>query len=71
MQLRKFRTLSAVCSIALVACGKGPKVDICISDPPRNGAQCVDKKQQPYFRAYEETENYVMLSPADAEALLN
>lgn len=73
MQQLPFKALFVGFSVFwAVGCGKsGPLVDVCVSDPERNGLQCVDKKQRPYFLTYSQSDSYVAVSPDDFGILLN
>lgn len=52
------------------ACGNGPKVTVCISDPGAGGFQCVDPEDKVSLIPYGQTGNYVCFSPSDARSLL-
>lgn len=49
----------------------GPRVTVCISNPAAGGAECVNRDGTSNSLPYVETDNYVMFSPDDAEAILN
>lgn len=61
-----YLSLLAVCS-----CGTGLRVTVCLSDPGNGGFQCSDAKKNKSFLPYASSENYVALSPDDAETVLN
>jgi hypothetical protein len=66
MLQRRFKTLYlALGSLLVGSCGSAPKVTICISDPLKNGFQCVDHDKKEFFIAYQKSENYVAMSPDD------
>lgn len=74
MQLKSYKTslLVSVSMLAVLSMGaasscKGPKVSPCISDPANGG--CVKKDQS--LTLYQDTDNWVMFSPDDAQILLN
>lgn len=80
MLQKKFKTLSAASLFGLLciaglffltSCGHGVKVDVCVSDPANAGFQCVDKQGKGYYLDYGRSENYIALSPDDAEAVFN
>lgn len=57
---------------SLTACGVGPKVTVCISDPVNHGFQCFDQRtKKSFFLDYSKSENYFALSPSDAKDVLN
>jgi hypothetical protein len=54
------------------SCGAGPHVKICISDPANNAFRCYDSQTQTSsIINFADTENYVCMTPTDAQALLN
>ena len=55
--------------IVLVSCKHAPKVTLCVSDPIVGGFQCEDPEEHAFVLPYSESENYVALSPSDAQAL--
>lgn len=72
MRPKKYRISLAAFSVLFIsACGSGPKVTICVSDPANNGFQCVDHKKKSFFLPYADSENYLALSPDDAKLLLD
>ena len=48
-----------------------PLIDVCVSKPDTLGAHCIDKADAFYFLSYSKTDKFIMLSPKDAELLLN
>lgn len=54
------------------ACGEGPRVTVCISDPMAGGLQCDPNfgDQEPFFLAYGMAENYACYSPRDHQEAL-
>lgn len=80
MPQRKFKTLSPgkifglLCVAGLfflTGCGHGPRLTICVSDPSSSGFQCHGKDGKDFLLKYDASENYIALSPDDAEALFN
>lgn len=70
MPLKIFLAISLVFS--LTACGVGPKVTICVSDPSQKGFQCFDQRtNKSFFLVYDKSENYIAMSPADTKTVLN
>jgi len=57
--------------VLLAGCKDAPKVTVCISDPGNLGFQCKRHDRSEFFLPYDMSENYVALSPRDAEQLLN
>jgi hypothetical protein len=68
---RRSKTWLVAFSLLLFGCGSGPKIDICVSDPANSGFQCVNKKGKSYFLPYDQSSNWLALSPDDAELLFN
>lgn len=73
--LKKKLLLLLSCATFLTSCKEGPDLSVCLSDPANNQAVCSGYKnrepKQPFVLPYPETENYIMLSPDDAELLIN
>lgn len=71
--LKNFRVCLSACSVLILAtsCASGPSVTLCISDPPKNGFQCVDPQGKAFFLAYADSANYVAMSPDDTEHLFS
>lgn len=57
----------------LSACAHvGPKVNVCISDPPMDGMDCYSEiTNRSYFKTYIETDKYVCLPPEDAHTVFD
>lgn len=66
MRLAAFAILSVACS----ACGTGPKVTVCISDPVNSGFQCSPPEGEEFLLPYDKSENFVALSPKDTRTVL-
>lgn len=53
-------------------CKTGPKVTVCVSDPQSNGFQCHNENtNQDFFLAYMDSDKYVAMPPADAQAVFD
>jgi hypothetical protein len=69
--------LQKICLILFVACllsscKTGPQVTVCVSDPQVNGLDCYDQRtQKSFFLPYAQSDKYVALPPADAQALFD
>lgn len=60
-----------ILSLAFSGCAhKPPPVTVCISDPEARGFQCNTPDDQPVYVPYENSGNYVALSPGDAEKMI-
>lgn len=68
MRLGKFATSFLALSL-LIGCAK-LKVDVCISSPKDGGFVCVKPDDSEYFLTYENSENYLALSPDDARTVV-
>ena len=58
--------------LSMTGCvGKGPKIELCISDPANGGMSCRDKDGNgPTIKYYEKTENYICTNPDDFKKLI-
>lgn len=63
-------TMLTLCASTMTACGRGPTLTICVSDPMFDGFQCVDHDEKKIFVRYSESENYVAMPPQDYKTLL-
>jgi hypothetical protein len=69
MLRRTSATLFLSCSF--LGCGDAPKVTVCVSDPANNGFQCHNYKTGvDSFLDYQESENFVAMSPGDSRRVL-
>lgn len=68
MRLKVFSIL--FCTLVLTACGQGPIVTVCLSDPKAGGFQCRDHDQKAFFKEYKDSENMVATTPEDFKKLL-
>lgn len=70
LKLSKGLLISLV--ILLSACSQGPKVTICLSDPPSGGFQCHDQAEdRDFFLDYKDSEDIVGMPKDDLELLIN
>lgn len=53
-------------SSSLTGCKGGPRVTLCISNPMRGGFNCVTPDDKDYFLPYQNSDNFIALSPNDA-----
>ena len=61
--------LFAVCSLS--ACGHGPKVTVCLIDAAHLTLECSDPSNHQTTRQIIDSDNYVCLSPTDAEKVVD
>lgn len=55
--------------LSLASCASGPKVTVCISNPINGSFECSPPKGDEFSLPFEESENYVCMSPKDTERL--
>lgn len=65
-----YGTMFLLASTTMVACGKGPIITVCISNPDKSGFECVDHEQKKFFLPYQLSENYVATPSEDLRSLL-
>lgn len=72
MRLESLSKILLVVSVISLtaACGKAPKITTCQSDPAKDGLDCVDWEKKTSFLNYDQSGNYVCLSPPDTQSLL-
>ena len=59
-----------LCLVCSGCAHKPPPVTVCVSDPEAMGFQCNAPDGTPLFVAYDNSGNYVALSPEDAEKMI-
>lgn len=72
MQLKKFKILLSICSLAFIttACGDGPTVTVGTSDPTVGGFRTIFKDGHKEIVPYANTENWIAYpAPSHQEAL--
>lgn len=70
-RLSKNRTLPALFLTLSVGCSHGPKVTICVVDAANQQLQCAPASGSAFSVPIGQADNYVCMSPNDAEALFN
>jgi hypothetical protein len=59
-------------TLFIISCKTGPQISVCVSTPSINGFECYNEQtQQSFVVLYADSDKYIGLSPADAQALLN
>ena len=54
-----------------MGCGKGPKVEACVSDPSKGGEQCYNARTETSrFVEYKDTDNWVCFPPDEIKVIL-
>jgi hypothetical protein len=63
--------LLLILSSAFSACAHGPKVTVCVVDAFGNTLECSPPEGAPYSQPVSESDNYLCLSPDDAQTMFN
>jgi hypothetical protein len=63
--------LLLILSSAFNGCASGPKVTVCVVDANGNTLECSAPDGSQYSKPVSESDNYLCLSPDDAQTLFN